>query len=386
VLEGGGSEAESTLVVDTLYATDIFRLDHLRVAGRRVDRLACSFTAWGEQRLDGPGFGGSFLLAQGYDVLAFKMVRNNWYQVLPRELFDRIGAWLQPYAYRRRVGYGASMGGYAAIQFSGLLELNQVLALSPQYRIDEAFDTTWAPWARDLEFHYRIEPECLAPGCRYLIVYDSKDEDQLHVERIAQVIPAERLSLVPLPHAGHPVVTYLAEAGLLKEVSARGLDTGDLGGMDLLGRRRQSSTHLWALSMAALRRGHPQLSLAAIERAIAIDPQRPEFLEHRAALKERLGIAERAPGPGTPLPTLAQVAGMLGVDPSAAQGTVAVAWERVLELVRRLVAQVPFDEERYLAANPDVAEAVREGHFASGRQHFIDHGFAEGRDAWVRSP
>jgi SAM-dependent methyltransferase len=38
-----------------------------------------------------------------------------------------------------------------------------------------------------------------------------------------------------------------------------------------------------------------------------------------------------------------------------------------------------FDESGYLAANPDVAEAVRNGHFRSGRQHFDGPGRKEGR-------
>jgi SAM-dependent methyltransferase len=38
-----------------------------------------------------------------------------------------------------------------------------------------------------------------------------------------------------------------------------------------------------------------------------------------------------------------------------------------------------FDESGYLAANPDVAEAVRKGQFKSGRQHFEGHGRKESR-------
>src|SRR4051795_10373271 len=38
-----------------------------------------------------------------------------------------------------------------------------------------------------------------------------------------------------------------------------------------------------------------------------------------------------------------------------------------------------FAESGYLAANPDVAEAVRKGQFRSGRQHFDGHGRKEGR-------
>ena len=38
-----------------------------------------------------------------------------------------------------------------------------------------------------------------------------------------------------------------------------------------------------------------------------------------------------------------------------------------------------FNESGYLAANPDVAEAVRKGDFRNGRQHFEGHGRKEGR-------
>ena len=38
-----------------------------------------------------------------------------------------------------------------------------------------------------------------------------------------------------------------------------------------------------------------------------------------------------------------------------------------------------FDETAYLEANRDVAEAVRLGHVASGRQHFEENGHRENR-------
>ena len=49
-----------------------------------------------------------------------------------------------------------------------------------------------------------------------------------------------------------------------------------------------------------------------------------------------------------------------------------------------------FDEEFYLKAHPDVARAVRAGGIPSGRDHYITHGFGEGRrcfpfdDRWYR--
>ncbi len=43
-------------------------------------------------------------------------------------------------------------------------------------------------------------------------------------------------------------------------------------------------------------------------------------------------------------------------------------------------APIGFDEQYYLATNPDVAAAVRNGEFASGYQHFLEYGQYEGRN------
>jgi hypothetical protein len=48
-------------------------------------------------------------------------------------------------------------------------------------------------------------------------------------------------------------------------------------------------------------------------------------------------------------------------------------------MVKLMLRGVTFDERWYLAAYPDVAEAVKSGVFRSGRQHFIDVGYFEGR-------
>jgi hypothetical protein len=44
-----------------------------------------------------------------------------------------------------------------------------------------------------------------------------------------------------------------------------------------------------------------------------------------------------------------------------------------------LVTPENFDEQAYLASNPDVAAAVRGGRLASGRKHFDRFGYKEGR-------
>lgn len=48
-------------------------------------------------------------------------------------------------------------------------------------------------------------------------------------------------------------------------------------------------------------------------------------------------------------------------------------------LLRCLLEHTDFDERQYRECNPDVAEAVNQRIFASGRDHFISIGYFEGR-------
>jgi hypothetical protein len=50
-----------------------------------------------------------------------------------------------------------------------------------------------------------------------------------------------------------------------------------------------------------------------------------------------------------------------------------------IDLVKLFLRGTTFDETWYLEKYPDVAEAVKAGSFESGRQHFINVGYFEGR-------
>ena len=55
------------------------------------------------------------------------------------------------------------------------------------------------------------------------------------------------------------------------------------------------------------------------------------------------------------------------------------SYDEFLEVLKSLLRTVAFDEKWYLAKYPDVAEAVSAGIFASGRHHFSEVGYFEGR-------
>jgi hypothetical protein len=67
---------------------------------------------------------------------------------------------------------------------------------------------------------------------------------------------------------------------------------------------------------------------------------------------------------------LLSVKGQLKVD---------MTYDELLELVKTFLRAVPLDETWYRTTYPDVDEAIRSGAYRSARQHFVDHGYFEGR-------
>ncbi len=55
------------------------------------------------------------------------------------------------------------------------------------------------------------------------------------------------------------------------------------------------------------------------------------------------------------------------------------SYDEIVEVIKLLLRGVAFDEKWYLSKYPDVAEAVKSGTYKSGRQHFIEVGYFEGR-------
>ena len=49
-------------------------------------------------------------------------------------------------------------------------------------------------------------------------------------------------------------------------------------------------------------------------------------------------------------------------------------------MLRQIVCQLPFSEEAYLNANPDVAEAFKRGDGANAHDHYAEYGYFEERE------
>jgi hypothetical protein len=65
----------------------------------------------------------------------------------------------------------------------------------------------------------------------------------------------------------------------------------------------------------------------------------------------------------------------------AADGAVRVStpYEDLMRMFQALLGAIDIDEAWYLQQNPDVADGIRAGTIKSAKEHFLDHGYFEGR-------
>jgi hypothetical protein len=161
--------------------------------------------------------------------------------------------------YRRVITIGVSMGGYAALAFSGLLEPDIVLAFSPQFSIDRdkvPFERRWAKEARqiDADQGFVFDDMALCRRSRIIVISDPLGRDRKHVALIAARRPVEQLKL---PLTGHKSLKIMAEMRL----SSQFLRAAAAGDLDLAGfrrrfreRRADSPTYLRQTAKALQRR------------------------------------------------------------------------------------------------------------------------------------
>lgn len=284
--------------------TNIFRSDDLAIdffswKNGLNDTVAITFTPFGipgAVLLDGAGYGGELLLRNDFDIVAFKSTKNLWYQNISSEHIAAVEHVIAARArqYTRRVGYGSSMGGYAAIQFSRSLKLDVVLAISPQFEIDKPYDQRWHAAARLIDFRYRIDANAIADNCKYFVAYDPVTDDLRHVEKLRELIGPENLVEIPTPFSGHPAGHYLAETGLIKDLALSVLQDGTVEHIAVSTHRKRSKTYLFEMSRRLVLQNKYKSALVAIDKAIAIDDTAPRLHKQRSVVLDKLGQPEAA--------------------------------------------------------------------------------------------
>ncbi|WP_160000280.1 tetratricopeptide repeat protein [Roseomonas sp. 18066] len=199
------------------------------------DRLAADRRPWGFD----------FLQKQGFSILGVKPKAVDWYRGADLHGFFRSAAFAGfADRFRRRIFYGSSMGGYAALAFSDCGEGHEAIAFNPQSTLDPAL----VPWerrypegrAQDWSGDF-ADARRARHSRRALVVYDPFfAPDRRHVQRL----PAAGITAFKVPLVGHAVAQWLARMGTLRPL--------------VLGRIEGSLTPASMAQLARPRRGLPR--------------------------------------------------------------------------------------------------------------------------------
>lgn len=158
------------------------------------------------------------LIKYQYNVIGVMPKQKSWFpQASMIELAQAISPILE--GFKNIVGYGGSMGGYAAIKYSNLLNMNRVIAFVPQYSIDPEHveDRRYAEFFDAIaNKDMQIQQQDVDAAREYVIVYDPYFSiDREHYLKIKELLPS--LHTIHLPFTGHEALSVLASSSLLHD-------------------------------------------------------------------------------------------------------------------------------------------------------------------------
>ena len=153
-----------------------------------------------------------------YNVIGIMPKQKSWF---PKSSMLEMQRQIQPILvqFKQIVGYGGSMGGYAAIKYSNLLNMHKIVAFVPQYSIDPdvVHDRRYAEFF-DASIHQnmQIQADEVDSSREYIIVYDPYyAEDKEHFLKIQPLLP--KMHVIHLPFTGHEALSVLASSQLLND-------------------------------------------------------------------------------------------------------------------------------------------------------------------------
>jgi hypothetical protein len=195
-----------------LISSPSFSVDYF---SRYSDSLVITFGFYGQNKLSGMGWGGVELFEDGFDVLAIKTLSNDWYQCLDIKDFNAISEFLFSKNYRKKIAYGTSMGGYAAILISKFVTIDEVICFSPQFTIWESWDLRWSGEARRNSPQKYDLRNMASSNVICKIAYDPYDIDKIHFNEINKIF--RNCIEYRMPNFGHLSVVCLADCKKLRD-------------------------------------------------------------------------------------------------------------------------------------------------------------------------
>ncbi len=245
-----------------------------------------TFSNWHPEGVAHQAFGVDFLKSLGINAAHIVAAKSDWFtddEDGLQQTFDAITALEQFKSATIRLGYGSSMGGYAALRYRHILRLDRLLVYCPQYSIHPDAVGFEKRWAVERKRHGPLCPpiDAVKAGEDVTIAYDSSIlSDAAHVQLID---PDRRSKHIKLPFSGHPPMPFLAETGELRPLFMAVLEGGSA--MDVAQhayqKRRQSPAYWSRLAEYWLEK--PQINrrlqkgLWALRHAAALQPGNQQY-------------------------------------------------------------------------------------------------------------
>ncbi|WP_267389699.1 tetratricopeptide repeat protein [Sphingomonas sp. GC_Shp_3] len=245
--------------------------------------------------LDRFGFGEEFLLANGISAIHVLGCGNDWYQY--NDIFDAMAVVREATASaKRKITYGSSMGGYAALRLADAVAADGVLALSPQWSIDPSrapWEDRWPQDAQRVQWIDTINGDFLCRTCPVLVFDPHVALDLRHVTQISAGTPSV---LVPVPYSGHPASTFLGEVSLLRPLLEDVLnDRFDPKAMSRAIRERRSASSVYLGALAERQpAARPRTALALARAARVARPDSTLGMLSLARILTRTGNHDEA--------------------------------------------------------------------------------------------
>jgi hypothetical protein len=263
------SARSDTITRDVLLDDDEIRIDHFRRSGKprtlvvTFDPIAYSW--------DRPAYGQEFLHKLELDVIAVRKKRENFYQPLGRDAFAAAVAEVAA-RYERVIGYGSSLGGYAALYF-GRDHPWTVIASSPRNSSHPEYGNAF--WQQRAVFqHERFSPDA-EPHCRAIILYDPYDlVDRNYID--GEVLPQfTQADVLRVPFTGHPSNHALSEMGFIAHfvrAVIAGQPRSAWPALDRRAQRAKSSVYFHVLALHALQHRHVVWADSLVGRSLELRP------------------------------------------------------------------------------------------------------------------
>jgi hypothetical protein len=241
--------------------------------GSRGEWVFITFTERCNSELEGLGFGGDFLLRQGFDLLAVKNIVDDWYIDLGQEELSVLNESIC--SYERRASYGSSMGAFAAIKFAKSLGVCRALGISPILDVQFDWDTrhvadlavmrssrNWIDGdmftnedvSPDTTYHVAFDPLCIA--------------DARHARRLAEMV--DHCTLLNVRLGGHPVGPTMRDCGVLGPFVRQVIAENSIAGLNVS--IEKNGRYLSNLARYLFERNKIRSALVVTRRALEISP------------------------------------------------------------------------------------------------------------------